>query len=131
MSHEAITNIIGLATDRDLVFAFFAAYSRFEYALKRSGFLKAQDKAQPDWDKFASASVEGEKLYIGDGAVAIDLVAHPSQGIFLQGVKYHQGDKFAKGGSIKVRPGHKKATDLKPGEVYVVLPGVSFELPKE
>jgi len=78
-----------------------------------------------------SASVEGEKLYIGDGAVAIDLVAHPSQGIFLQGVMYRQGDKFEKGRIIKLRPGHKKATELKPGEVYVVLPGVSFELPME
>jgi hypothetical protein len=74
-------------------------------------------------------TVEGKKYYIGDGAVAIDLVADPADGIFLQGVKYRQGDQFKNGSTIKVRPGYKKASDLKPGDVYVTLPGVTFELP--
>jgi hypothetical protein len=76
-----------------------------------------------------SASVEGQKLYIGDGNVAIDLVAHPTDGVFLQGVKYHNGDQFKNGSTIRVRAGYKKASELKPGDVYVTLPGVSFELP--
>ena len=79
--------------------------------------------------KTGSASVEGQKLYLGDGKVAIDLVAHPTDGIFLQGVKYHQGDQFKNGSTIRVRAGYKKASELKPGDVYVTLPGVSFELP--
>lgn len=74
-------------------------------------------------------SIEGKKLYIGDGTVAADLVADPANGIFLQGVMYRQGDQFKKGSSIKLRAGYKKASDLKPGDVYVTLPGVTFELP--
>jgi hypothetical protein len=79
--------------------------------------------------KSDSASVECHRLYIGDGKVAIELVAHATDGIFLQGVKYRNGDQFKKGSKIKVRPGYKKASELKPGDVYVTLPGVSFELP--
>ncbi len=74
-------------------------------------------------------SVEGQKLFVGDGTVAIELVAHPSEGIFLQGDQYRQGDQFKKGSTIKVRPGFKKASALTAGDVYVVLPGVKFELP--
>lgn len=79
--------------------------------------------------KTKDAAVEAQKLYIGDGTVAIDLVAHPTNGIFLQGVKYRQGDEFKKGSTIQVRAGYKKASELRPGDVYVTLPGVSFELP--
>ena len=79
--------------------------------------------------KTKTASVEGQKLYLGDGNVAIDLVAHPTDGIFLQGVNYHNGDQFKNGSTIKVRAGYKKASELTPGDVYVTLPGVSFELP--
>ncbi len=78
-----------------------------------------------------SASVEGQAMYIGDGQVAIELVAYRSQGIILQGVKYRQGDKFKRGSRIKVRSGYKKASELRPGDVYVTLPGVTFTLPTE
>jgi hypothetical protein len=61
--------------------------------------------------------------------VDIELVAHATDGIFLQGVAYRNGDQFKKGSAIKVRPGYKKASELKPGDVYVTLPGISFELP--
>ncbi len=37
--------------DRELMFRFFAAFSRFEYALKASTFMKP-DKAEPDWSRF-------------------------------------------------------------------------------
>src|SRR5262245_14669892 len=56
-----------------------------------------------------SASVEGQRLYIGDGEVAIELVAHATDGIFLQEVNYRNGDQFKKGSSIKVRPDYKRA----------------------
>ncbi len=37
------------------MFEFFAFFSRFEYALKRAGFLKNGDKAEPCWDRFANS----------------------------------------------------------------------------
>ena len=43
------------APKTDLVFQFFAFFSRFEYALKRSGFLKNNRKAEPDWNKYANS----------------------------------------------------------------------------
>jgi hypothetical protein len=77
-----------------------------------------------------SASVEGRKLYIGDGDVAVDLVA-THQGLSLQGVACRQGDQFKKGSTIQVRAGYKKPAELKPGDVYVVLTAVFFKLPAE
>jgi hypothetical protein len=78
-----------------------------------------------------STTMEGQRFYIGDGQVAVELVAHATDGIFLQTVKYKQGDQFKKGSTIKIQPGNKKAADLLPGDVYVTLPGVTFELPKK
>lgn len=46
--------IDALIVDRDLVLQFFAVYSRFEYSLKRSGFLKTGEKAEPNWDTYAN-----------------------------------------------------------------------------
>jgi hypothetical protein len=44
-----------LTDDRDLVFRFFAVFSRFECALKRADFFKRglNDAAQPDWERFS------------------------------------------------------------------------------
>jgi len=43
-----------LDVDRDLLFRFFAVFSRFEYSLKRSGYLrKNTQRAEPDWDVYA------------------------------------------------------------------------------
>ena len=41
--------------DRTMVFRFFLAFSRFEYALKRAGFLRKEKipKAEADWDRFS------------------------------------------------------------------------------
>ncbi|MCA9137212.1 MAG: hypothetical protein KDB00_10645 [Planctomycetales bacterium] len=93
------------------------------YVEARSGFTVKMETE--------TAAVEGQKLYVGDGKVAIDLVAHSTQGIYLQGVKYRQGDQFKNGATIKVLAGFKQAAELKPGDVYVTLPGVAFELPKK
>ncbi len=76
-------------------------------------------------------SIEAQRLYIGDGKIAALLYADPSEGIFLQGVKYKQGDVFRNGSTIKVRPGYKNVSDLKSGDLYVTLPGIKFELPEK
>jgi hypothetical protein len=40
---------------RELVFQFFVAFMRFEYALKRAGFVSsANGKVSANWDRFAS-----------------------------------------------------------------------------
>lgn len=44
---------IAAATDRRLAWEFFVLFSRFEYALKRSGFLRHVSDAQADWGAFA------------------------------------------------------------------------------
>lgn len=42
--------------DRELVLEFFLEFSRFEYCLKRGGFLrKGIEEAVPDWDTFAKS----------------------------------------------------------------------------
>jgi hypothetical protein len=51
-AQAAITRIAA-ATDRRLAWEFFVLFSRFEYALKRSGFLKTRPAAEADWDRFA------------------------------------------------------------------------------
>jgi hypothetical protein len=33
---------------------FFVSFARFEYCLKRAGYLKSGHRAQPDWDRFSS-----------------------------------------------------------------------------
>jgi hypothetical protein len=65
MKREALGSIVGLVTDRDLVLAFFAMFSRFEYALKRARFLKQKEKAEPNWDLFSN-SVRGQLLSTND-----------------------------------------------------------------
>ncbi len=41
---------------RELVLEFVCFFSRFEFALKNSGFLKGNEKlAAPDWDKFSDS----------------------------------------------------------------------------
>jgi len=53
-----LVKILGL--DRVLMFKFFAFFSRFEFALKRSGYLvKGTEKARADWDRYAK-SIQGQ-----------------------------------------------------------------------
>lgn len=49
---EDIVEAFGI--DRVLVLRFFGVFSRFEYALKRSGFVKGQDQVEPDWNTYAN-----------------------------------------------------------------------------
>lgn len=80
----------------------------------------------------AGASLEAPKMYIGDGEVALPLRADESKGLFFQGnIPLKSGHKFVKGSTVEVHPGFARAKDLDPGDVYVILPGVKFVLPKE
>jgi hypothetical protein len=78
-----------------------------------------------------SASVERIGFFIGDGAVAVELKAHPSNGFVFQGRELLPPHVFKKGSTVKVLPGYKRPEDLPPGSVYVELPGVTFEVPKK
>jgi hypothetical protein len=42
------------SSDRQLAWQFFVFFSRFEYALKRSKYLKPGEDANPNWDRFSS-----------------------------------------------------------------------------
>lgn len=76
---ESAAVIDALTADRELVFRFFAFFSRFEYSLKRSGFLTGE-KAKPNWDCYAE-SLRGKFDVVPDGAfqaaVAFLLAAPP------------------------------------------------------
>ena len=55
MTIEPNKIIDALVPDRDLVLRFVAVFSRFEYSLKRSDYLKPGNKAEADWDKYANS----------------------------------------------------------------------------
>jgi hypothetical protein len=57
--------IDSLAGDCELVFKYFAFFSRFEYSLKRTGFIKTNTKAEANWDTFAN-SVQGKFASVQD-----------------------------------------------------------------
>lgn len=42
-----------ISVPKDLACEFFAVFSRFEFALKESGFVKGEGRASPDWQRFA------------------------------------------------------------------------------
>lgn len=44
-----------LGGDRELILAFIALFSRFEYSLKRTPAFRKADKAEPNWDTFADS----------------------------------------------------------------------------
>jgi hypothetical protein len=56
--HMLIQSITG--GNDEVVLQFFVAFSRFEYALKRSGFVKCgpSHSVLPDWNKFASERLD-------------------------------------------------------------------------
>lgn len=76
------------------------------------------------------ASAEAASMYVGDGEVALELRADPTNGIFLQGDYLPHGTEIKKQAVIQVKPGYKLATELGPGDVYVKLKGVHFKLPQ-
>lgn len=79
-----------------------------------------------------SASVSGTKFYIGDGQVAVEMRVHSTDGIVFQGkTKLAQGFMFKKYAVVEVLPGYKRAGELAPGDIYITLPAVNFQLPKK
>jgi hypothetical protein len=73
---------LGEHLDRELMFTFFAAFSRFEYALKTAGLRQPNDKAaEPDWQTFAKKIAEPLRERMAtDGvlrAAVEDLVKEP------------------------------------------------------
>jgi len=79
--------IDALVLDHELVLQFFALFSRFEYALKRTpAFLKRSDNAQPNWKEYAN-SLRGRFATVrNDGfrdAVAFLLAEPPNTQIVL------------------------------------------------
>lgn len=51
MHRDLLRSLTG--DDSELVLQFFVTFSRFEYALKRAGFLKDKKYAEADWQRFA------------------------------------------------------------------------------
>ncbi len=48
---------------RDLVLDFLVTFARFEYALKRAGYLLGNEQSvSPDWDKFAKELADADEL---------------------------------------------------------------------
>lgn len=79
-----------------------------------------------------SSSIIGKKFYVGDGVVATELVAHNTRGIMFQKkTELHQGFVFKKNSTVIVLPEYKHASELQPGDVYVILPNVDFKLPRK
>ncbi len=52
---EPDTIIDALGIDRAVVLKFLGVFSRFEFALKRSGFLEASEQAEANWDTYADS----------------------------------------------------------------------------
>jgi hypothetical protein len=61
--HDLMRSITG--GNDDLVFQFFAVFSRFEYTLKRAGFVSGEKGhyAQANWDKFAAEKLEARMAH--------------------------------------------------------------------
>ncbi|MGC4002074.1 MAG: hypothetical protein QM811_02550 [Pirellulales bacterium] len=79
-----------------------------------------------------SASIRGNRFYVGDGEIALLLDASQSRLTFqgtADGIAH--GHVFKKGAKLQVLPGYKQVTDLKPGDVYLEFPGITFVLPNK
>lgn len=68
-----------ISVPKDLACEFFAVFSRVEFALKESGFVKGEGRAAPDWRRF---SRDFTLEVIADSPLAVSLgflIAHPPQ----------------------------------------------------
>ena len=75
-------------------------------------------------------SVIGNRFFVGDGTIAVELFADATAGILFQGkTKLKHGHTFKKYSVVDVQSGYKSAADLKPGDVYVIFPTLTFKLP--
>jgi hypothetical protein len=93
---------LGDHLDHELMFTFFAAFSRFEYALKAAGLRREKNgAAEPDWDRFAKEIVEafGERVAVDDflKSAVEALVSNPprkQRDNLSWAIVEHQGDAF-------------------------------------
>lgn len=72
-----------LSLPRELAGEFFLAFSRFEFALKASGFARQTDRGiEPDWDGFAD-SIHGsfDPAITSDLKAAVEYLRSPAQTI--------------------------------------------------
>jgi len=53
MDTNRFENFYPDAGKENLLFLFFVVFSRFEYSLKKAGFLEKTQEAKPDWNTFA------------------------------------------------------------------------------
>lgn len=78
-----------------------------------------------------NTSIQGVRFFIGDGKVAVPLEADSLHGIKFQSSQVlKHGHKFAKYSVVELEEGYLTISDLKPGDVYVVMPAVNF-VPKK
>jgi hypothetical protein len=69
-SAQSVVARISDAADRRLAWEFFVLFSRLEYALKRSGFLKRNKPvAEVDWDRFGR-NIQGVFSQVSSDSVA-------------------------------------------------------------
>jgi hypothetical protein len=56
---------------------FFAVFSRFEFVMKENGFVqRGQDRAHPDWDRFARETASSLRIAPGsDAAAAVEYLS--------------------------------------------------------
>ena len=71
---------------RPLVYDFFFWFSRFEYALKESRFLKypnVGDRSEPGWDRFISDCKDGYRLSPAGKALIAAVASRPIDNVVV------------------------------------------------
>jgi hypothetical protein len=92
--------------DKDLVLEFFFVFSRFEYALKRAGYLmRSSSRAEPAWDRFGQ---DIQLVYDPNGASKLDravkyLLTHPPRRQIKSHGRLGWSDDGERGGLTEVQ----------------------------
>ncbi|MDT7043239.1 hypothetical protein [Candidatus Nitronereus thalassa] len=75
---------ISLLVSREEISEFYLAFSRYEFALKASGFAKQTDRgAQVDWDKLAETLGELDELLSRQRSAVEELLDRPPKKLNL------------------------------------------------
>ncbi len=77
------------------------------------------------------ASVQAQRVYLGDGKIAVVFEASHKGFFTPNGPVNAAAIDFKEGSVIKVARGKREVWGAKPGEVYVLTPGIRFEVQKE
>lgn len=132
---------LGRHLDAKLVFKFFAAFSRFEYALKASGFVTPnRERAEPDWEEF-SRKIEPHFLAQGltdpelKGALDALVAAPPKkQSTDLRWVDVtpqepERGARNSSRSTTTRSPGRSTGCDRPASPRQAVMPGTAYRTP--